>query len=254
MKISVITVCHNSEPHIAKAITSVLVQSHPDLEYILIDGGSTDRTPEIIRSFGDRINRVFSGPDKGLYDAMNKGLRMASGEVAGFLHSDDFFVNETVIAKIARIFEQTGTDAVYGDIRYVDRNDSGRILTNRTAGTFRRWKLKMGWHPPHPAFYVKRDLLIRYGGFDDSFTISGDYDLMLRLLAVHRIHCCYLPEVLVMMRVGGISNRSMSNIRKKWKEDHRAMKKNHFGSILTLFLKSMRPVLHFRKSPGYLFE
>lgn len=254
MKISVITVCFNSEKHIAETIGSVLSQTYRDLEYIIIDGGSTDYTVEIISSFGDRITRWISEPDGGLYHAMNKGVAMATGDVIGFLHSDDFFADDRVVERIAGHFGQKQTDGIYGDIRYVDQHDTDKILTGRTSGVFRRRKMWFGWHPPHPTLYLHKKWLTEKVPFDTSFDIAADYDLMLRLIIKHKLSLEYIPEVLVKMRVGGVSNRTMKNVRKKWREDYRAMKKNSFGNWLTLFLKTMRPVAHFYRSPRYLFE
>jgi glycosyltransferase len=255
MKISVITISRNSVSSIGDTIRSVISQTHPDLEYIIVDGQSVDGTAEVIRSFGSAITRWISEPDDGLYDALNKGLALATGEVVGFLHSDDVFEDERVIETVAVSFsEATTQEAVYGDIRYVDQSDPRKILTNRKSGKFRRWKFLFGWSPPHPTFYMKRDLYLKHGGFDTTFDIAGDYEVMLRYLVRNRISAVYVPEIRVRMRVGGVCNRTMKNIRKKWKEDHRAMKKNHFGNLVTLFFKTMRPIAHFSKSPRYLFE
>ena len=254
MKISVITICHNSEKHIAHTIQSVLSQTHRDIEYIIVDGNSADDTISIIKSFGTGISKWVSEPDQGLYDALNKGVKMATGDVIGFLHSDDFFANSEVLSKVAGLFEKENTDSVYGDIQYVDQDDIRKLLTNRKYGTCRLWKFRLGWAPPHPTFYVKKENYEKYGAFDTSFDIAADYDCILRFLVKHKIRASYIPEVMVRMRVGGVSNRTMKNVRKKWREDYRAMRKNGFGNLLTLFLKTMRPVAHFYKSPKYLFE
>ena len=254
MKVSVITICHNSEKFIAHTIQSVLSQTHSDIEYIIVDGNSDDSTPEIIRSYLPAISKWVSEPDEGLYDAMNKGIGMASGDVIGFLHSDDFFIDEKVIEKLSDVFEHENPDSVYGDIQYVDEHDFRKVLTNRKYGKCRLWKFKLGWSPPHSAFYVKREVFEKLGKFDTSFSIAADYDWILRILVKYKKRAVYIPEVLVRMRVGGVSNRTMKNVRKKWREDKRAMKINGFGSPLTLFFKIMRPVAHFINSPRYLFE
>lgn len=254
MKISVITACHNSEKYIEHTIRSVVSQTHRDLEYIIVDGKSEDQTIEIIRSFGSSVSKWISEPDRGLYDALNKGLEMATGDVVGFLHSDDFFTTDKVLENIALTFEKEKSMAVYGDIQFVDPADVERPLTNRKAGKCSRLKLLMGWSPPHPAFYARRTVYEQYGGFDTSFSIAGDYDSIIRFLVKQRISAVYLPQVLVRMRVGGVSNRTMKLVRKKWAEDYRAMRKNGFGNPLTIFLKTMRPVAHFARSPKYLFD
>jgi glycosyltransferase len=254
MRISIITACHNSQDSIKATINSVLTQVYPDIEYIIVDGESDDRTVGIIKSFGAKISKWVSEPDLGLYDALNKGIEMATGDIIGFLHSDDFFIDDHVIEKVVHEFETKSTDAVYGDIQYVDQNDITKVLTDRKSGSYHRWKFKLGWLPPHPTFYTKRLYYEKYGLFDTGFSIAGDYDSMLRMLYRHKIRATYLPEVMVRMRVGGVSNRTMENIRRKWREDYRAMKKNNCGNLLTLFLKTMRPIAHFHKSPQYLFK
>ncbi len=228
MKISVITVCFNSEKTIGDTIRSVVTQTHGDIEYIVVDGGSSDGTGEIVHSFGEDIARFVSEPDNGLYDAMNKGLAMATGDMVGFLHSDD--------------------------IQYVDQEDTGKILTFRKSGNYHRYKFWFGWSPPHPTFYMKRSLYQKHGGFDTTFKIAADYNSLLRYLVKGRITSTYNPMVRVRMRVGGVSNRTMTNVRQKWAEDYRAMQKNGFGNPMTHFLKTMRPVAHFYRSPKYLFE
>lgn len=254
MKVSIITACHNSENFIGQTIRSVLSQTHPGIEYIIVDGQSQDRTVEIIKSFGSQISTWVSEPDKGLYDALNKGIELASGEIVGFLHSDDFLADEHVIEKIVELFAGSHADSVYGDIQYVDQNDVTKILTNRKSGRYNIRKFRSGWLPPHPTFYAKRLFYEKFGAFDTSFDIAADYDCMLRFLFKNKISVAYLPEVMVKMRVGGVSNRTMKNISRKWQEDYRAMKSNNFGNLLTLFLKTMRPIAHFYQSPRYLFK
>jgi len=254
MKVTIITACCNSESTIGQTISSVLSQSYRDIEYIIVDGNSRDTTVDIIRSFGSKISKWVSEPDKGLYDALNKGLLMAGGDIVGFLHSDDFFANDQVIEKVVAFFNRYGCDSIFGDIQYVDQKHISQILTNRKAGKCSRLKFSFGWSPPHPTFYVKRALYLKYGLFDSSFKIAADYDSMLRFLLTFKISACYIPEVMVKMRVGGVSNRTMNDISLKWKEDYRAMRKNSFGNFGTLFFKTMRPIIHFYKSPKYLFD
>lgn len=254
MKISVITVCFNSEKTIGDTIRSVVTQTHGDIEYIVVDGGSSDGTREIVHSFGEDIARFVSEPDNGLYDAMNKGLALATGDVVGFLHSDDMFADQHVISGVASALMLHETDSVYGDIQYVDQKNTDKILTFRTSGNYHRYKFWFGWSPPHPTFYMKRSFYQKHGGFDTTFKIAADYDSLLRYMVKGRITSTYNPMVRVRMRVGGVSNRTMTNVRQKWAEDYRAMQKNGFGNPLTHFLKTMRPVAHFYRSPKYLFE
>lgn len=245
MKISIITIAYNSGHSIADAINSVLAQTYPDIEYIIVDGKSKDQTVEIVKSYGDRIAKFVSEPDKGIYDALNKGIRMATGDVVGFMHSDDLFASNEIIAKVAGIFQQQEVDSIYGDLQYVYKNDTTKVLRYWKSGKFSRTKLKLGWMPPHPTFYVKKKIYDQYGLFNTEFRIAADYDTMLRFLGKHRISSVYLPTVMVKMRVGGASNRSLKNIIKKSKEDMKAIHDNHFGSVFTLVFKNLRKVTQF---------
>ncbi|MDY0102513.1 MAG: glycosyltransferase family 2 protein [Lentimicrobium sp.] len=245
MKISVITICYNSAHSIKTAIDSVLAQTHPDVEYIVVDGKSKDNTVEIIQSYGSGITKFISEPDRGIYDALNKGIAMASGDVIGFMHSDDLFASDNTLAKVSELFHKTGSDSIYGDLEYVYKEDTNKVLRYWKSGNFSIRNLKMGWMPPHPTFYVKRAVYQKYGTFNTDYKIAADYDTMLRFLGKFRISTSYLPEVMVKMRVGGASNRSLKNIIRKTKEDHKAIKDNDFGNILTLFFKNIRKVTQF---------
>ena len=245
MKISVITICYNSAHSIKTAIDSVLAQTHPDVEYIVVDGKSKDNTVEIIQSYGSGITKFISEPDRGIYDALNKGITMASGDVIGFMHSDDLFASDNTLAKVSELFHKTGSDSIYGDLEYVYKEDTNKVLRYWKSGNFSIRNLKMGWMPPHPTFYVRRAVYQKYGTFNTDYKIAADYDTMLRFLGKFRISTSYLPEVMVKMRVGGASNRSLKNIIRKTKEDHKAIKDNDFGNILTLFFKNIRKVTQF---------
>lgn len=245
MKISVITIAYNSGHSISDAIDSVLSQTYNDIEYIIVDGKSKDNTVEVVKSYGSRISKFVSEPDKGIYDALNKGIRMATGDVIGFMHSDDLFASEDILAKVAEIFNTNDVDSVYGDLQYVYKNDTNKVLRYWKSGRFSLRRLKMGWMPPHPTFYVKKKVYDNYGLFNTDFRIAADYDTMLRFLGKHRISTYYLPEVMVKMRVGGASNRSLKNIIKKTKEDMKAIQDNNFGSFFTLVFKNLRKVKQF---------
>jgi len=247
MKISIITIAYNSGKSIGDAINSVVSQTYPDIEYIIVDGKSKDNTVEVVKSFGSKVTKFVSEPDKGIYDALNKGIAIASGDVIGFMHSDDLFADEFVIGRVAGLFRQTGVDSVYGDLEYVYKNDTSKVLRYWKSGKFTIRKLKMGWMPPHPTLYVKREIYQKYGGFDIAFRISADYDSMLRFLGRFKISTAYLPEVMVKMRVGGASNRSLKNIIQKSSEDFKAIKKNNFGNVFTLIFKNIRKVSQFIK-------
>lgn len=245
MKISIITIAYNSGHSIADAIQSVLNQDYADIEYIIVDGKSKDNTVEVVKSFGSRISKFVSEPDKGIYDALNKGIRMATGDVIGFMHSDDLFANNQIISNVAAVFLEKDVDSVYGDLQYVFKNDTNRVLRYWKSGKFSIRRLKMGWMPPHPTFYVKKKVYDQYGLFNTDFRIAADYDTMLRFLGKYRISTAYLPEVMVKMRVGGASNRSLKNIIKKTKEDMQAIRDNQFGSVFTLAFKNLRKVTQF---------
>ena len=209
---SVITVSYNSKRVMASAIDSVLSQCEVSPEYVIIDGASTDGTLDIVKSYGGKISKFISEPDKGIYDAMNKGIKMASGDIIGILNSDDMYADERVLSAVAETFERTGADAVYGDLVYVDKTNTGKVVRYWKSGEFKPGSFRRGWHPPHPSLFIKKHVYEKYGVFDMSFDLSSDFELMLRFFEKHRIRTAYLPQVLVKMRLGGESNRSLNNI------------------------------------------
>lgn len=247
LKISVITAVYNAKDTIADAIKSVLAQDHYDVELVLIDGASTDGTVELLESYRDRIGVFVSEPDKGIYDALNKGVRHASGDVVGFLHADDLYADSSVLSRIAAYFEKSDVDAVYGDLEYVSKAEPDRVIRYWQSGEYSGKKLKHGWMPPHPTFYVRRSVYQRHGGFDTSFRIAADYDCMLRFLGRAKIRTAYIPDVLVKMRLGGESNRSLSNIIRKSKEDYRALRQNGVGGWWALTWKNLSKLPQFIK-------
>jgi glycosyltransferase involved in cell wall biosynthesis len=224
MKISIITVVLNNAGTIAGCMESVFSQTHPDIEYIVVDGGSRDGTIGVIQGHAGKIAKFISGPDRGMYDAMNKGISMASGEIIGFLHADDFYAHDNVIAAIAEHMGSNGVDSSYGDLLYVRRDDPERILRYWKSCPYKEGLLQRGWIPPHPTFYVRKKIYDAYGVFDGSFRIAADYELMLRFLGKHGISSVYIPEVLVKMRTGGASNSGLRNFMIKTIEDYRAWK------------------------------
>lgn len=245
MKISVITAVYNNRETVAQALDSALAQTHPDVELIVIDGGSTDGTLEILQGYADRLTVLVSEPDRGIYDALNKGIARASGEVVGFLHSDDLFADAAVLSRIAAVFADPATDAVYGDLLYVRKDDPSRVVRTWRAGAFMPAGLARGWMPPHPTFYVRRGVYAALGGFDASYRIAADYDCMLRFLGKGGIRPAYIPEVLVKMRVGGASNRSLRNILRKSREDYRALRANGVGGMAALAWKNLSKLPQF---------
>ena len=245
MKISLITSVYNNQETIAEAIDSVLSQTYPDIEYIIIDGGSTDATVNIIKSYKNRLAAFISEPDQGIYDGLNKGIKLATGDVIGFLHSDDLYENNRVIEKVAQAFKDNDIDSVYGDLTYVNKNDPSKIIRYWKSGIFTRRKLAYGWMPPHPTFFVKRAIYQQFGLFDTSFKIAADYDLILRFLGKYAISTYYIPAVFIKMRVGGESNKSLKNILQKSWEDLRAMQNNSVGNFISLLVKNFSKLQQF---------
>ena len=245
MKISIITVAYNSAATIRDTLDSVRWQTHPAVEHIVVDGASGDGTGDIAREYR-HVAHVVSEPDRGLYDAMNKGIRLATGEVIGILNSDDFYAHAEVLSRVATLFEQQYAQVVYGDLNYVHPRATHRTVRYWRSGPYRREHFRLGWMPPHPTFFVRREHYEHLGGYDLDFRTAADYELMLRFLYKHRLPAAYLPEVLVHMRTGGLSNASF---RHRWhanREDHRAWIKNGLRPALyTLWLKPLRKIPQF---------
>ncbi|MDD5400388.1 MAG: glycosyltransferase family 2 protein [Sulfurimonas sp.] len=211
MKISIITVVWNNKKTIKDAIESVLGQTHKDIEYIIIDGASTDGTVEVVKSYGNKINKFVSEPDKGLYDAMNKGIALASGDVVGILNSDDFYIDNGVIERIVKEFEEKQTDSVFADLVYVKSENLDKIVRHYDSSYFTPQKFAYGWMPAHPTFFVKRWVYEKYGVFRTDLKIGADFDILARFLYTNKISYSYMKEVLVKMRLGGVST-SFSSI------------------------------------------
>jgi len=243
--ITIITATYNSSNGLDWCIKSVLSQTYQEIEYIIIDNCSTDNTLDIAKTYSEHISRIISEPDKGIFDALNKGIKIASGNVIGFLHADDFYASPTIIEEVMQQFDAGNYDSVYGDLQYVSKNNPDKIIRNWSAGEFSRKKLLNGWMPPHPAFFVRRKCYLDFGLFNTDYKIAADYDLILRMLGKHKISTVYLPKVLVKMRTGGTSNRSFKNIFNKSKEDLKALKLNEIGNFYTLCLKNFRKLNQF---------
>lgn len=248
MKISIITVSYNSSKTIEDTLQCVLNQTHANVEYIVVDGASKDGTQAIIEKYQDRLSKVIIEPDYGIYDAMNKGIRSATGDVIGFLNADDSYVGNRVLERVAQAFEQHQADSVYGDLCYVSEEDTSKVVRFWRAGKCTEKSFLNGWMPPHPTFFVKRSVLEQFGIFDPTFRFAGDYELILRLLYKHRISTHYLPFCLVKMRIGGAGNRWMENRLIANLEDRLAWKKNHLSPrAYTTFLKPLRKILQYVK-------
>lgn len=242
-RISVITASYNSAATICDCLESVAAQEL--FEHIVVDGGSTDSTLEIVGRF-PHVTRVVSEPDRGIYDAMNKGISLARGEVVAILNSDDFYADRGVLARVARLFEDQATDSCYGDLVYVDARDTTRITRRWKSGPFVPGAFYWGWMPPHPTFFVRRSVYEKWGLFNLAMGSAADYELMLRFLLRHRISARYLPEVLVKMRSGGVSNASLANRLRANRMDRKAWLVN--GLTLypwTICLKPLRKIGQF---------
>jgi glycosyltransferase involved in cell wall biosynthesis len=212
-KISIVTVCFNSADTIEDTIRSVLSQQYSRLEYIVVDGGSTDGTLDILARYRDRIAKCVSERDRGIYDAMNKGVRLAEGEFVGFLNADDVYASPTVIAEIAAALQMDHADGVYGDLVYVGRRDTERVVRYWRGGEYRPGAFYSGWVPPHPTFFCRTALYRRFGGFNPDYRIAGDFELMLRFIEKEHIGVRYIPKPFVRMRVGGRANTMRGVIR-----------------------------------------
>ena len=240
MKISIVTVCRNSEAFIADALASVDRQTWPDIEHVIVDGASTDGTLAIVRAHADPRRRVVSEPDAGIYDAMNKGLARATGDVVGFLNADDFLADDGVVARIASAFgDDPDLLATYGDLDYISADADKRTIRRWTSRAFSASLLRRGWMPPHPTFYVRRPLLERVGAFDTRYRIAADYDFMVRCLLTPALRVRYLPALLVRMRIGGASNGSLGRIVRKSREDLQIMRRHGIGGLWSLVGKNL---------------
>lgn len=241
MKISIITVSINSSATIADTMESVLAQDYGDYEHIIVDGGSTDGTVDIIARYKPRYNgrlKWVSEADEGLYDAMNKGIDLSEGDVIGMLNSDDFFTSNDILSLISRNIE--GVDAVYGDVHYVSPADLSRCVRRYSSASFRPWMMRMGFMPAHPSFYCRREIYERFGKYDPAFKVSADFEMLLRLIFLNRINCRYLPVDFVTMRTGGISNSGLGSHRRILREHFGAYGKNNVRS--NYLLESVRYV------------
>lgn len=245
MFFSILTVTWNRAPTLPAALDSLFAQSHKEYEHILQDGGSTDDTLSLLAARPDLRRKLISAHDDGIYDALNRALERASGDVIGILHSDDLFAHPEVLAKVAQRFEETGADAVYGDLDYISAVDPSRVVRHWRSGDYHPSRLRRGWMPPHPALFLRRSVIERHGAYDTSFRIAADYDAILRYFGRGGISAAYIPDVLVKMRVGGESNRSLERILRKSREDYRALKTNGVGGFGALAWKNLSKLSQF---------
>ncbi|EKY07641.1 glycosyltransferase, group 2 family protein [Capnocytophaga sp. oral taxon 332 str. F0381] len=236
MKVSIVTPTYNSAKTIVDTILSVNKQDYANIEHIIIDGGSKDNTLELIRNTPNRVKKIISEPDKGIYDAMNKGVALATGDIVGILNSDDFYNSNDVIAKVVKTFQEGEYEGVYGDLEYVDARNTNRVVRYWESKAYKEGLFKKGWHPAHPTFFVKKEVYDKYGNFNLKYKIGADYEIMLRFIEKNRIKVAYIPETLVKMRVGGASNQSIKNIIKANIECYNAWKDNGLSILPFVFI------------------
>ena len=245
MKITIITATYNSAATVRDTLKSVAAQRHSDIEHIIIDGLSKDNTLDIVKEF-PHVARVVTEKDNGIYDAMNKGVRAATGEIIGILNSDDFYTSPSILEKVAAAFSDPSVDAVYGDLQYVKHDDTSKVIRTWKAGSYKKKHFHYGWMPPHPTFFVRSNLYQKAGLFNTALRSAADYELMLRMLVKHDAHAAYIPEVLVKMRVGGLSNASLANRLRANSEDREAWRLNGLKPyFFTRWLKPLRKVFQF---------
>jgi glycosyltransferase involved in cell wall biosynthesis len=223
-KISLITVTRNAQNTLGRCIESVITQNYSNIEYIVIDGASTDDTLQIVSQYKQHINIFVSEPDAGIYDAMNKGIQFATGNIIGILNSDDFFAYKETLSDVAAAFTNENMGVLYGDLNYIKPN--GSIVRKWVSGAYKPGMFNRGWMPPHPTFYCKKTLFEKWGRYDLQYGTAADYELMLRFIHLNKASTHYLNKTMVNMVVGGQSNKSYSNRIKAWGNDYKAMRKN----------------------------
>jgi glycosyltransferase involved in cell wall biosynthesis len=241
MKVSIITVTMNSEKYLSDCINSVRRQNYRDIEHIIIDGKSTDGTLNIIHQNLNHISYWISETDRGMYDAINKGLEMATGDVVGILNSDDMFATADAVKSIVDCFETTGTDSVYGDLVYVDACNTQKILRYWKGVSYKRSRFRYGWMPAHPTFYMRRELIDQYGIYENHYYTAADYEFMARYLFLHKVSSRYIDTMLVKMRSGGISNENLKSRLRANRRDFLAMRKNKIP--FSFFVSILKPLI-----------
>jgi glycosyltransferase involved in cell wall biosynthesis len=245
MKISIITATYNSASTLRDTLSSIQGQDHDDVEHIIVDGLSTDNTLDIVREY-PHISCLVSEKDEGIYDAMNKGIRLANGDVIGILNSDDIYTSQVILSRIASIFEAGAVDVCYADLQYVQRENTDRVLRTWKAGQFRPGSFHRGWMPPHPTVFVRREVYSPCGLFNTSLRSAADYELLLRIFVKHRFRIHYMPECIVRMRIGGLSNATFRQRLRANREDRKAWKINDLRpGFFTLYLKPIRKISQF---------
>lgn len=253
MKISIVTVAFNSSKTIEDTMESILNQSYKDIEYIVVDGASKDDTLEKVKRYEKKFKetgrklRWISESDKGLYDAMNKGIKMATGDIVGILNSDDFYKDSKVIEDVVEKFEKENVDSVYSDLLFIDPNNNNKVVRVWKSGNYKKGSFKNGWHPAHPTLFIKKRIYDKYGVFNLKYRLGADYEIMLRFFEKMKISCAYLEREIVNMRIGGESTKSIKNIIKNNRENYDAWKINGLKpGLLTFPLKISRKILQLK--------
>lgn len=251
MKISIVTVCFNSAETLADTIEAVACQTYPDKEHIVVDGASTDGTLDMLKA-SPSLSHFVSEPDQGIYDAMNKGIAMVTGDVVGTLNADDFYYDDTVLSQVAEVFADPTVDACYADLIYVDKLDTNKIVRYWKSCDYRPGLFERGWMPAHPTFFVRRSVYQKFGGFDLNFRRQADFELTMRFLATHGISSRYIPSIWVKMRMGGVSNNSILGVIKGNLEAYRACRKNGLEVWMLPFIarKVLSRIPQFFRKPG----
>jgi glycosyltransferase involved in cell wall biosynthesis len=249
VKISIITVCYNSEKTIERTIKSVLSQNYNNIEYIVVDGGSKDSTVKIIKNYTDSIHEFITEKDDGIYDAINKGIYMSSGDIVGILNSDDIFSNENIISDVAKIFiEKPQLDSIIGNIAFINNNE--KIIRVYNSQNWTPNRFVYGFMPPHPSFYCKRELFHKFGGYKKDYKIAADYELLIRFLKIHQISYYQLNTIMVLMNLGGVSTKSFKSTFLLNREVKRACEQNGLKTnFLKLYSKYFFKILEFIRLP-----
>lgn len=251
MKISIVTACFNSASTIQDTIQSIQTQTYQNIEHIVVDGASKDLTMTIVKS-SPSVTKYLSEPDQGIYDAMNKGLLLATGDVIGTLNSDDFYFDDSVIASIAKVFEDESVEACYADLVYVSQENTDKVIRYWKSKPYQPALFKKGWMPAHPTFFARKNVYEKYGLFDLNYRIAADFELLFRLVEQHKVRTVYLPKVLVKMRLGGTTNKNLHNILKQNKEIIKVLSSQYSDFSTTKFwtLKILNRLKQFIASPA----
>lgn len=246
VKVSIVTVCFNSGSTIQDTIESVLRQTYSNIEYIIVDGASTDNTMQIVSRYSTRIAKIISEPDKGIYDAMNKGISLATGDVVGILNSDDFYSYADAVSDIANVFARSSSDIVYGNLVYVAPSEPSIIVRNYSSTKFKPWMLRFGWMPPHPSTFIKKSIYNKYGLYAADYKTGADYEMFVRLLLLHNVSYTHFDKTIVHMRTGGATSSGLRSYITTSREMIRAVKENGFYTNMFIILMRL-PIKMFER-------